>query len=432
MARVEKVMIPRQVKTSKTPVEPKEKVQRVSAPVSGVFKRKFTRTRADKTTYEYEGDVWYVAYQIINSKGKPERIKKSCGKFTNGHLTTKEEAKKYLAECIAKENAKSHPERLVKKDLTFKEFVQQIYLKLPDTLKMEGLKEHKQVLGEVCDGLDEVPLSEEEEKRKIHNPKALGRFKLSVINQQRVEDYIGVKEERGNADSTLNRHLAAIKKVVRIAFEKSYAPHNTVVELKKIPTRTEMNSKINYLRLAQLPIFLIECQKKSDYLWEVVDFMLATGIRTGRIYRLEWSMIDMESGIIRIPKDKHADRYSAPLGEGAMRILKERLKVRRPGVPFVFFNETTGERWADLSESFKDARENAVKECIELKIETTGLETLVPHDCRHTFISHLVMKGVPVVHVKELAGHKTLAMTMRYAHLDPKTLQAGIALLPYK
>ena len=431
MSRVEKVMIPRQVKTKKEPVEPKEKVLRVSAPVTGVFKRKFTRTRADKTTYEYEGDVWYVAYQIINSKGKPERIKKSCGKYTDGHLTTKEEAKKYLADCISAENAKSHPERLVKKDLTFKEFVQQFYLKMNDTLKLEGLKEHKQVLGEICDGLDEVPLSEEEEKRKISNPKAIGRLKLSQLTQQKVEDYITEKENRGNADSTINRHLAAIKKVVRIAFEKSYAPHNAVVELKKIPTRTEMNCKINYLRLAQIPVFLAECQKKSNYLNEFVDFLLATGIRTGRVYRLEWSMIDMESGKISIPKNKHGDVFNAPLGENAMRILKERLAVRRPGVPFVFFNETNGERWVDLSEGFKEARYNAVTECISQKIETTGLDTLVPHDCRHTFISHLVMAGVPIVHVKELAGHKTLAMTMRYSHLDPKTLQAGIVKLPY-
>ena len=180
-----------------------------------------------------------------------------------------------------------------------------------------------------------------------------------------------------------------------------------------------------------MPVFIAECQKRSNYLREIVEFLLATGIRTGRVYTLEWSMLDMESGKVRIPKDKHGDRFNSPLGEGAMRILKARLEVRRHGVPFVFFNEATGERWGDLSDSFEIARDNAVEECIKLKIETTGLETFTPHDCRHTFISHLVMSGVPIVHVKDLAGHKTLAMTIRYSHLDPDTLQAGIAKLPY-
>jgi Phage integrase family len=48
------------------------------------------------------------------------------------------------------------------------------------------------------------------------------------------------------------------------------------------------------------------------------------------------------------------------------------------------------------------------------------------HCLRHTFASRLVMAGVDIRTVQELMGHKTIAMTVRYAHLAPKHTQAAV------
>src|SRR2546426_10644215 len=48
------------------------------------------------------------------------------------------------------------------------------------------------------------------------------------------------------------------------------------------------------------------------------------------------------------------------------------------------------------------------------------------HCLRHTFISRLVMAGVDLRTVQELAGHKNVAMTCRYAHLAPSHQQAAV------
>ena len=51
------------------------------------------------------------------------------------------------------------------------------------------------------------------------------------------------------------------------------------------------------------------------------------------------------------------------------------------------------------------------------------------HILRHTFCSHLAMQGAPMRGVQELVGHQSLAMTQRYSHLSPATLDATIRLL---
>ena len=53
----------------------------------------------------------------------------------------------------------------------------------------------------------------------------------------------------------------------------------------------------------------------------------------------------------------------------------------------------------------------------------------VPYICRHTCASRLVQRGVPINVVKEWMGHRSIQMTMRYAHLAPANLKAAASVL---
>ena len=54
-----------------------------------------------------------------------------------------------------------------------------------------------------------------------------------------------------------------------------------------------------------------------------------------------------------------------------------------------------------------------------------GIEDVRLHDLRHTHASHAVMNGVPVPVVSRLLGHTNVRMTLRYAHLGDREIEAA-------
>ena len=77
-------------------------------------------------------------------------------------------------------------------------------------------------------------------------------------------------------------------------------------------------------------------------------------------------------------------------------------------------------------ESFTQKR---VRTAVLRAMRRAGLKRGGVHTLRHTFCSHLAMKGAPARAIQELAWHQDLSTTQRYMHLSPATLDAAIRLL---
>jgi integrase len=142
--------------------------------------------------------------------------------------------------------------------------------------------------------------------------------------------------------------------------------------------------------------------------WPMVAVALHTGFRQGEQFHLRWEHVDFTTGILTIPRAKSGEARRVPMNDvvrDILRTLPSRLKS-----PWVF-PSTTGE-------TPRDAR-NSMRRVFEPALKQAGIDGFHWHDLRHTFASRLVMAGVDLRTVQELMGHKTTAMTVRYAHLSP-------------
>lgn len=67
-----------------------------------------------------------------------------------------------------------------------------------------------------------------------------------------------------------------------------------------------------------------------------------------------------------------------------------------------------------------------IRTAFENAVAEAKLDDFHFHDCRHHFASWFVMRGGSLQALKEILGHATLAMTMRYAHLAPEHLRSEV------
>jgi len=154
---------------------------------------------------------------------------------------------------------------------------------------------------------------------------------------------------------------------------------------------------------------------------------LKTRMRLGELRALQWDDVDLVTGrlvvrrsawktIVGSPKNNRTREL--PLSSEALRALKSHRHLRGELV----FCKPDGSMLT--KEGCKHPLWRACKRA--------GLRRIGWHVCRHTFASHLVMRGAPIKAVQELLGHSTLEMTMRYSHLSADVRMAAVELLDRK
>jgi len=240
-----------------------------------------------------------------------------------------------------------------------------------------------------------------------HLNKTFGDVQLEAINPLLVERYQVMRQKDGVMTSTVNRETACLKAILYKAVDWGYyRPLDGVNPVKKVRKLQEPHYRTRFLTDDEILRLLAKCGPR---LYPFVVMALNTGMRRGELVGLRWENTDLANGVITLTKTKSGKKREVPINSAARQLL-ERLPRDRETV-----------LWCpNIVKEFPKAASDA-------KVENFRF-----HDLRHTFASHLVMKGVDLYIIQALLGHSTYEMTQRYAHLAPNQKRVAVEVLGSK
>ncbi len=227
-----------------------------------------------------------------------------------------------------------------------------------------------------------------------------GNYPLRGLTSRLIEQYQTERLQR-NKPATVNRVVTILKHMFTKAVEWDMVEEEVLKRIRRVKFLQENNRRLRILHKEECHELVEAC---SPHLRPIVITALNTGMRKGEILGLRWEQADLKHGFILLDITKNGERREIPINA----TLRATLEAIPHGLESKYvFVDRNGNPFKDVKRSFRTA------------CRREGISDFRFHDLRHTFASHLVMGGVDITTVKELLGHKTLTMTLRYAHLAP-------------
>lgn len=254
--------------------------------------------------------------------------------------------------------------------------------------------------------------------RKVLLP-ALGSRMVADVTELDAEEVHQALAEHPRA---ANMALAVLSSALGTAEEWKQRPRHSNPCLDIIRYDEEERTRaLDDAEMAAFLEWLHENEGKHPQAVAQLRLLLMTGMRPIETQRMLWEWVNLDAGVIRIPKGKHKtgrktqkDRLVG-LGPNAVALLKAKSKHQ---VSKWVFNGRKGP-YKGLDSWWQRRRE---------ELAHLGLTNFRIYDLRHTFATWAKMKGLELDAVGDLLGHTTTRQTRRYAHVMPTKLrkEAGL------
>ena len=144
----------------------------------------------------------------------------------------------------------------------------------------------------------------------------------------------------------------------------------------------------------------------------IVRVALLTGMRLGEIIKLRGRDVDLSGRILTVAESKNGRARRIPIHADLATLLQPLLRDRDD----LLFPSRSG----------RQRRSDSTSRAFSRAVAMAGIEDFRFHDLRHDFATRLRRQGVGLDVIARLLGHRSLAMTQRYAHIGDEQLAAAV------
>jgi integrase/recombinase XerD len=232
-----------------------------------------------------------------------------------------------------------------------------------------------------------------------------GVSKPDEVTARLVRSYIAELTARGLADTTLHGNARAIRTLVRFWHSEGYLLDAVKFAMPKLTKK-----RLPVLTAEQVSIILHACHNPRDK--AVILLMVDTGIRLNEAINLDWSDVDIMTGLARVQRGKGGKARSVVAGATTRRALlayRRTLLITTENAPLIQTREGSRFTSHGLHQVFK-------------RLAISSGVPFSAHALRRTFVILSLRAGMDVLHLQALLGHASLDMVQHYAQMIDEDL----------
>jgi integrase len=356
--------------------------------------------------------IWYARIQFFDDCGKRKQVHRKPE--YNSETSARSKAREMLAEHD------NNPRSFDAPEMTFNDladFYETTYLVEPeyrDGRKVAGLRskydceKRLKVLREFFGKKRLRTITHGDLQRyrtfRLKTPIVVGR------NTKGTEKK-GKPQERPRSIATVHRELSIMRRVLNVAVANSWIVRNPFQQGEPLIKPGEESPRERIISREEEQRLLAACHTEREHLRAILICALDTGMRRGEIFRLTWSDIDFDSGLITIRafNTKTMRERQIAMTE---RLTCELEKLSKNQDRDLVFGIKT-----HAQHSFQKAKTEA------------GLRDVRFHDLRHTHATRLVGAQMPLAEVGRVLGHTQPSTTFRYVNINADTARRAADLL---